>query len=60
MIKEFIENAPSDVFTKISEHITEMKDSMSLKVQNVECTECQHQWNVDVSMDQTNFFAKGS
>jgi hypothetical protein len=60
MIKEFIENSPSDVFTKISEHVTDMKDRMSLKVQNVECSECQHQWTVDVSMDQTNFFAKGS
>lgn len=60
MIAEFMENAPSDIFTKISDHITNMKDSMSLKVQNVECAECQHQWTVDVSMDQTNFFAKGS
>ena len=60
MIKEFMENAPSDVFSKISDHITDMKESMSLKVQNVECSECHHQWNVDVSMDQTNFFAKGS
>jgi hypothetical protein len=60
MIKEFIENAPSDVFTKISDHISDMKETMSLKMQNVECMECKHQWTVDISMDQTNFFGKGS
>lgn len=59
-ILEFIENAPSDVFNKINDHVNAMKDRMMLKAQNVECTECQHQWNVEVSMDQTNFFGAGS
>lgn len=60
MITEFIENSPSDVFTKISDHINAMKEQMSLKAQDVECVECHHHWTVDVSMDQTNFFANGS
>jgi hypothetical protein len=60
MIQEFIENAPSEVFTKVSNHISDLKETMSLQMQNVSCSECNHTWSVDVSMDQTNFFGKGS
>ena len=60
IIKEFIENSPSDVFNSINAYVTEMKDKMSLKAQDVKCTECENEWSVEVSMDQTNFFAVGS
>jgi hypothetical protein len=60
IIKEFIENSPSDVFNSINKYVNEMKDKMSLKAQDVKCTECEHEWSVEVSMDQTNFFGKGS
>lgn len=60
MITEFIENSPSDIFTKISDHVNTMKERMALKAQDVECAECHHNWTVDVSMDQTNFFGNGS
>ena len=60
IIKEFIENSPSDVFNSINDYVTEMKDKMSLKAQDVKCTECENEWSVEVSMDQTNFFAVGS
>ena len=59
-IKEFIENAPSDVFNMINNRITSMRENMALKAQNVECAECGHHWNVEITMDQTNFFAVGS
>jgi hypothetical protein len=59
-IKEFVENAPSDVFNSINDRVLSMKEKMTMKAQNVECTECQHNWTVEVTMDQTNFFAKGS
>jgi hypothetical protein len=60
MIKEFMENTSSEVFTKVSNHISDLKETMNLSIQDVECSECQHHWTVDVSMDQTNFFVKGS
>jgi hypothetical protein len=59
-IKEFVENAPSDVFNAINSRVMDLKEQMSLKAQNVECSECQNQWTVEVTMDQTNFFGKGS
>jgi hypothetical protein len=60
LINEFVENSPSDVFNSINERVMAMKEQMSLKAQNVECTECKHTWTVEVTMDQTNFFGKGS
>lgn len=60
LIKEFVENAPSDVFNAINDRVLAMKEQMALKAQDVECTECQHKWSVEVTMDQTNFFGKGS
>lgn len=60
MIQEFISNASSDVFKAISEHVNGMRDQMSLKAQGVKCTECEHEWDVEVAMDQANFFGVGS
>lgn len=60
LIKEFVENAPSDIFNSINERVVSMKEQMALKAQDVECTECQNKWTVEVTMDQTNFFGKGS
>jgi hypothetical protein len=59
-IKEFVENAPSDVFNAINSRVMDLKEQMSLKAQDVGCAECQHKWTVEVTMDQTNFFGKGS
>jgi hypothetical protein len=60
MIKEFMENTSSQVFNMVNERISEMKDLMSLKSQNVKCLECEHEFNVELTMDQTNFFGVGS
>lgn len=59
-IKEFVENAPSDVFNNINERVNSMKEKLSLKAQHVKCQECNHEWDVEVTMDQTNFFGQGS
>jgi len=56
-IKDFISNAPSDTFKKISEHINKMKNKIELDTQEVECEECSHKFNINLTMDQSNFFA---
>lgn len=56
-ISEFIANAPSNIFNKISEHITSMRNDIEMKTQNVQCEECKHQYQISVTMDQSNFFA---
>jgi len=55
-IKDFISNAPSDTFKKISEHINKMKNKIELDTQEVECEECSHKFNINLTMDQSNFF----
>jgi hypothetical protein len=56
-IKDFISNAPSDVFKTISEHVNKMKNKIELDTQEVECEECSHKFNISLTMDQSNFFA---
>lgn len=60
MIKDFIENTTSEIFNTINDHVNKMKDSMKMQSQLVKCTNCSHEWNVNMEMDQTNFFGKGS
>ena len=60
MIKEFIENAPREVFNTLNQHIQTMKETMALKAQHVQCQECGHDWDIEITLDQTNFFAVGS
>jgi hypothetical protein len=60
MILEFIQNSPKEVFSAINDHVTSMKDKIELKVNGVECGECSHKFDMPVTMDQTNFFVKGS
>ncbi len=56
MITEFVQNAPKDVFDKISTHVTDMKKNIELPVQHVRCNECTKEFDMPVTMDQSNFF----
>lgn len=56
-IREFIHNAPRDIFDTISNHVTEMKRKIELPVQHVTCDDCSKEYDMPVTMDQSNFFA---
>lgn len=56
MIKDFINNCSKDVFDGIQSHIVAMKDQIEFKAQNVNCGECNQQFNLPITMDQANFF----
>jgi hypothetical protein len=56
MINEFVQNAPKDVFDKISKHVSDMKKNIELPVQHVSCNECTKEFDMPVTMDQSNFF----
>jgi hypothetical protein len=60
MILEFINNSSSEVFNTINDHIVLMKEKIALGAHDAECKECGHKFSVEITMDQTNFFAKGS
>lgn len=59
-IKEFINNAPKEVFDVISDHVNNMRKDIELPAQNVQCEECNTDFIMPVAMDQSSFFAKGS
>jgi hypothetical protein len=56
-IMEFINNCPKDIFDKISQHISEIKETIELKPQDVVCTHCSTEYILPITMDQSNFFA---
>jgi hypothetical protein len=56
-IKEFINNTSKEVFDTLSNHLTAIKNQIELKAQHVQCGECNHEYEVPITMDQANFFA---
>lgn len=56
-IKEFIHNCSKDVFEKISDHLQQIKKRIELEAKDVKCGECEKEFILPVTMDQTNFFA---
>jgi hypothetical protein len=59
-IREFIHNSPKNVFDMISNHITEMKKNIELPNQLVHCSDCSKEFEMPISMDQSNFFGARS
>lgn len=59
-IAEFIENSDKETFNAINERIADLKEKITMKSQEITCQECSHQFKVDITMDQSNFFAVGS
>lgn len=57
MIEDFINNSTSEIFNKINDHVMDMKNKIELKTQKVACDECQHEYEINITMDQSNFFA---
>jgi hypothetical protein len=55
-IKEFINNAPKDVFDKVSEHIANLKKDIEFRPVETICRECEGSFSMPITMDQSNFF----
>lgn len=56
-IKEFIDNAPREVFDQVQKHISDIKSKIDIKPMNVHCSSCEKEYIMPISMDQSNFFA---
>ena len=55
-IKNFINNAPKEIFNTINDHLTQLKDELDLNIENCECSHCNYKFTVAINMDQANFF----
>jgi hypothetical protein len=59
-ILEFITNSDKETFNAVNSRIAELKEKITLKSQEITCEECSHQFKIDITLDQSNFFAVGS
>jgi hypothetical protein len=59
-IRDFISNCPTEIFSKIRDHIDSIKTQIELPPQHVKCTGCENEFDVPVTMDQSNFFGARS
>jgi len=55
-IKDFISNAPKEIFDQVNAHLQSMREKLDLKMEGAVCSKCQHKFNIAVTMDQANFF----
>ena len=60
LIKDFIENSDKSTFNAINSRIVDLKEKIALKSQHTKCQECEHEYDIEITMDQANFFAVGS
>lgn len=60
MISDFIQNADKEIFKKLSEHLQGIAKGLELKTKKVKCGDCEHEFEVALSMDQANFFGAKS
>ena len=56
-IREFLHNAPKEIFQQVSDHISKMKENIEFPPQNVTCDECKKEFLMPIALDQSNFFA---
>lgn len=55
-IRDFILNAPKEIFNELTQKLSFMKEQLDLKVKNAKCTSCENVFDIAVTMDQANFF----
>ena len=56
-IESFIKDAPSEIFDKLSDHVASMSKQFGVPEQDVKCGECEKEFKMPISLDQSNFFA---
>lgn len=59
-ITEFVQDAPKEVFDKISTQLSNIKEQMGFGNQEVVCNHCKHEFTMPIELDQSSFFVKGS
>jgi hypothetical protein len=57
-IQEWIKNSETELFEKIKQHIDENRKNWKLQSVAVECAACNAKANLEITMDQTNFFVR--
>lgn len=59
-IEEYLHNCDRTVFVKIRDTIVNLRESSEIKPLRWKCTNCSHEFDQAVSLDQSNFFGNAS
>lgn len=59
-IQEFLTNCDRKLFTQIRDRIIELRTHSDLKPLHVKCSECSHEFDQELTMDQSSFFGAAS
>jgi hypothetical protein len=59
-IMDFLKNSSRQVFEQIKSHAIALKADSDLKPVDIKCSECDHQYQQPVVLDQTSFFGPAS
>jgi hypothetical protein len=58
-IKEFLQKTDKSVFDQINTAVSKTRETGNLSSFHSKCQKCEHEWEVELTMDQSDFFDKG-
>lgn len=56
-IRNFMNNAPKEIFDKVQQAVGELKEKIEMAPQTSKCESCEKDFTMPVTLDQSNFFA---
>jgi len=59
-IEDFLKNCDRALFTKIRDHVIELRQNSEIKPVGITCSECNHSYEQPLTLDMTSFFAPAS
>jgi hypothetical protein len=59
-IKEFLRESDRNLFKQIRDRVISLTQEAQIKPLNIECSECQHNYQQEINMDMTSFFDNAS
>jgi hypothetical protein len=59
-IVEFMQNCDRGMFNRIQDYVIEHKSEAELKPITIKCSECQHEYQQNFTLDMTSFFGRAS
>jgi Zn ribbon nucleic-acid-binding protein len=59
-IKEFLANTDKKVFSLVQDAVSKSRDAGKIDALSTECPHCKHQYQVNLSFDQADFFGAAS
>jgi hypothetical protein len=58
-IKEFLQKTDKSVFEQINTAVSKTRETGNLSSFHSKCQKCEHEWDVELTMDQSDFFGNG-